>query len=736
MIAPDNGYGVTGIAHQAQGGTESFDSQGTAAAITNAAAAAGLGGLVLIEIQNGGPATPNSPCNCSGGCCDCVPVEYFQDNFDAIAQATANGTVVVEAGANGATDLDDPVYGGLFNRSVRDSGAILVGASNSADRAPTCFTNYGSRIDVHGWGWDVTTLGYGGLFSDSANDNQDYIAGFSGTSSASPIVTGSGAVLQGVALASGLGYLSPSEIRQLLRDTGTPQAPDSRQIGPLPNLRVAIDSMIPPSADFTFLCTGRSCSFDGSSSTDNIGIDSWSWNFGDGTFGFGVTVNHTYATNGTRTVTLTVSDAAGRTGSRAKNVIANDNPPVAAFTVSCTGRVCSANGSASSDDFGINDFQWTWGDGQVTHTVTPTTSHTYAVNGTYGIVLKVTDTVGQTDTEGPVYVTVVDNPPVARLTVTCSGLYCEGNASASTDDFPGLTFAFGWTGGASGSFSSNPIRTHSYSIPGLYTVVLTARDSIGQTNTTSLVIDVHGTTAADTVGIDKTDNESKLRLYHESGNGAAIKVVISGVTGRAIAGDWNGDHVSTLGRYVSSTATFYLRNTNSNGAADLTFNFGTAGANWLPVAGDWNHDGVDTIGLYDPSTGTFRLRNSNSTGAADVTFSLTGASSSWLPVAGDWNCDGIDTVGLYDPATSTFYLRNSNTTGGADLTFVFGTPGAGLLPNAGDWNGDGWDSIGVFDPATGTHSLRDLNNAGAADHQFIFSNGTPNRPLAGDWDGV
>jgi len=243
MVAPNNGYGVTGIAHLAQAGYESFENQGVAGAIANAAVAAGTGGLVLIEVQYGGPPTPNSPCNCSS-CCDCVPVEHFQAEFDAIVQATANGTIVVEAGANGATDLDDPVYGGLYNRSVRDSGAILVGASNSADRAPTCFTNFGSRIDVHAWGWDVTTTGYGGLFNGGGDPNQFYTSSFSGTSSASPIVVGAAADLQGVALAGGIGALPPADVRQRLRDTGTPQASDPRLIGPQPNLRAAIDQLL------------------------------------------------------------------------------------------------------------------------------------------------------------------------------------------------------------------------------------------------------------------------------------------------------------------------------------------------------------------------------------------------------------------------------------------------------------------------------------------------------------
>lgn len=658
IVAPDNGYGVTGIAHQASAGVERVGTGVfTFEAILEAAdrlEQEGVGGIIVIELHQPGSYTPKSPCPCAPfETCDFVPKEINSANWDAIASATAGGTIVIEAAGNGATDLDDPVYNGWFSRD-HDSGAILVGAGNSGpDRSPTCFTNYGSRVDVHAWGWNVVTLGYGDLFDGNNDPNQYYTAVFDGTSSATPIVSGAAASLQGVALAHGLGPLSPSSMRQILRDSGTPQVPGPKQVGPQPDLRAAIDVLLdtPPSASFTSSHTGRSYTFDGTGSTDDLGIVSWSWSFGDGATGTGSVVGHTYAASGSYTVTLTVTDTGGHTGSKQLAV-------------------------------------------------------------------------------------VVDIPPVANLTLTCSGLYCEGNASASTDDFPGLTYGFSWTGGTPGSYSSNSARTHSYSVPGPYTVVMTVRDSIGQTNTISLLIDVHGTTAADTVGNDKTDNEAKLRLYHESGSGTPVKVAITGITGRGIAGDWNGDHVSTLGRYVASTATFYLRNTNSNGAADVTFNFGTAGANWIPIAGDWNNDGVDTVGLYDPSTGTFRLRNSNSAGPADVTFSFTGASSSWLPIAGDWNCNGVDTVGLYNPATATFYLRNSNTSGGSDLTFVFGTPGGSLLPNAGDWNGDGWDSIGVYDPVTGTYWLRDLNNAGAADHQFIFSTSPASRPLAGDWDGI
>ncbi|KAB2935822.1 MAG: hypothetical protein F9K25_02540 [Candidatus Contendobacter sp.] len=145
----------------------------------------------------------------------------------------------------------------------------------------------------------------------------------------------------------------------------------------------------------------------------------------------------------------------------------------------------------------------------------------------------------------------------------------------------------------------------------------------------------------------------------------------------------------TIGLYNPATSFFFLRNSNTQGIADLTFNYGPPGAGWLPIVGDWNGDGTATIGLYNPATSFFFLRNGNTQGIADLTFSYGPPGAGWIPVAGDWNGDGTATIGLYNPATSFFFLRNSNTQGIADLTFNYGPPGAGWKPLAGDWNGPG-----------------------------------------------
>ncbi|MGI9667637.1 MAG: SpoIID/LytB domain-containing protein, partial [Acidimicrobiia bacterium] len=57
-------------------------------------------------------------------------------------------------------------------------------------------------------------------------------------------------------------------------------------------------------------------------------------------------------------------------------------------------------------------------------------------------------------------------------------------------------------------------------------------------------------------------------------------------------GDWDGDGDETVGIYRPSDATFYLRNTNTQGIADIVVPFGNSGDQ--PIAGDWDGDGVDT----------------------------------------------------------------------------------------------------------------------------------------------
>ncbi|MBW3557384.1 MAG: hypothetical protein KY454_10675, partial [Actinobacteria bacterium] len=182
-----------------------------------------------------------------------------------------------------------------------------------------------------------------------------------------------------------------------------------------------------------------------------------------------------------------------------------------------------------------------------------------------------------------------------------------------------------------------------------------------------------------------------------------------------VMGDWNGDGVDTPG--VVRGNEWYLRNSNTTGTADLTFLVTTCctiygNAGYQPVVGDWNGDGTDTPGVV--SGNTWFLRNSNTTGTADLTFGYGNVGD--RPVTGDWDGDGTDTPGVV--RGHTWFLRNSNTTGTADLTFGYGN--VGDRPLVGDWDADGFDTPGVV--RGNTWYLRNANSTGTAHVAFSYGN--------------
>ncbi len=239
VVARDNSLGGVGVAHGVTWVRLSSENNGsspvadTANAILNALPHLGPGDVLLVEAQ-------------AAWGDGFVPVEVDDVVFGVIRLATALGVTVVEPAGNGGRVLDDvlsPSSGTrVFDRAIRDSGAVLVAAATASHpHVPLDSTNRGTSVDCYAWGERVVTTGGDAGHSMSGAYNFDY----SGTSSASAIIAGVTLVLQGIAKHSSRGPLNPAELRSLLGDRahGTPSVVPQRDlIGVMPDLEAILAS--------------------------------------------------------------------------------------------------------------------------------------------------------------------------------------------------------------------------------------------------------------------------------------------------------------------------------------------------------------------------------------------------------------------------------------------------------------------------------------------------------------
>ena len=234
----------------------------------------------------------------------------------------------------------------------------------------------------------------------------------------------------------------------------------------------------------------------------------------------------------------------------------------------------------------------------------------------------------------------------------------------------------------------------------------------------------------DDVGL--VDPTTGVWYLRDAGTGAVTTFFYGNPGDIPFMGDWDCDGVATPGLFRQSDAFAYLRNSNTQGIADIRFFFGNPSD--VPIAGDFNGDGCDTLSLYRPSEQRFYIINElgeNEGGLGAAEFSFLFGNPGDKPVVGDWDGDSIDEIGLHRESTGFFYFRNTLTTGIADGEFFFGDPGDRFV--AGDWSiVDGIDTPAVFRPSNTTFFFRHTLTQGIADSQFVFGEG-PWLPVAGEF---
>lgn len=172
----------------------------------------------------------------------------------------------------------------------------------------------------------------------------------------------------------------------------------------------------------------------------------------------------------------------------------DQEPPVARFTVSCFGLICTLDGRSSSDDRGIETFVWDldrFPDPVATGAIF---GAAYAHEGPRTVTLTVTDGGGLTSSTTQTFEVGGPNlPPTASFTASCNGLTCLFDSNASRDDIDITTQ--NWNFGDGSTFGDvQAVVSHTYAVGGTYTVSLTVGDAGALTNTTTRTVTV---TAAD-----------------------------------------------------------------------------------------------------------------------------------------------------------------------------------------------------------------------------------------------
>ncbi len=297
-----------------------------------------------------------------------------------------------------------------------------------------------------------------------------------------------------------------------------------------------------PVANFTYTsnCLSDSVHFISTSTISPGSINSWNWTLGDGTSSTQQNPVHMYDSVKVYTVTLAVTSDSGCSALITQTV--NINPsPIAGFSLqsNCGSLLVNFTDTSKVNPGTISGWSWTFGGGNTSTQQNP--SNTYAAAGTYTVLLQVQTASGCKDTASAV---VTLGAAVVADYIPHGGSYNQNQSIAFTNQSTGASI-YNWNFGDNTAASIITDPTHTYTLPGTYTVVLISSNGTCA-DTVAYVFDIKSTGYTIPTGFSPNGDglndffyvmggpfsSYELRVFNEWGN----QIFISG----SQADKWDG----------------------------------------------------------------------------------------------------------------------------------------------------------------------------------------------------
>lgn len=357
---------------------------------------------------------------------------------------------------------------------------------------------------------------------------------------------------------------------------------------------------------------------DASTLTNGDTINSWNWNFGDGSLNSTITnPSHTYSTSGNHPVTLIVSSDEGCIDTVIQNVSVSPLP-----VSNLDGNNVCLNAPTVFADLSIgnntiSNWYWSFGDGNSAALQNPV--HTYTSSGTYSVTLTVTNNFGCRDTN---ITTVIVHPlPVPNFSYTPVCFHdsaCLANSSTiSSGSITGWSWNFADAPSGPNNISNSQNPCHLFTSSGLFNVELTVTSDSGCQSAVQLPAIVRHLPVA-----EFTSDNSCLNIPMVFTNASTL------IDGGDTINSWNWDFGD--GSAIST-------------AANTSYNYNAAGNYSVLLIVETNNGCKDTIShsvtVYSNPVAAFNYPDSGCAPVCaqliDVSQALSGNITNW-----DWSFSG------------------------------------------------------------------------------------------------